>query len=93
MKSGDVATPVDTLEAEVKRLEEAYANAISQVDKQKIARDKEVAENAANRAKILAEELEGMAWYRYQALEENQIASETKVSSTKKKKKKKKPKK
>ena len=56
MKSGDVATPVDTLEAEVKRLEEAYANAISQVDKQKLARDKEVAVNAANRAKKLAEE-------------------------------------
>ena len=56
MKSGNIATPVDTLEAEVKRLEEAYANAISQVDKQKLARDKEVAVNAANRAKKLAEE-------------------------------------
>ena len=56
MKSGDVATPVDTLENEVKRLEKAYAEAISQVDKQKLARDKEVAVNAANRAKKLAEE-------------------------------------
>ena len=56
MKSGDVATPVDTLENEVKRLEKAYAEAISQVDKQQIARDKEVAVNAANRAKKLAEE-------------------------------------
>ena len=76
MKSGNIATPVDTLDAEVKRLEEAYANAISQVDKQKIARDKEVAENAANRAKILAEETANKA-----------KKSETKVSSTKKKKK------
>jgi len=48
MKSGDIATSVDTsnaeasrLEAEVKRLEEAYARAISQVDKEQIARDKE----------------------------------------------------
>ena len=41
MKSGNIATPVDTLEAEVKRLEETYANAISQVDKEQIARDKE----------------------------------------------------
>ena len=56
MKSGDVATPVDTLENEVKRLEKAYAEAISQVDKQQIARDKEAAVNAANRAKKLAEE-------------------------------------
>ena len=44
MKSGNIATPVDTpnaeasrLEAEVKRLEEAYARAISQVDKEQIA--------------------------------------------------------
>ena len=51
MKSGDVATPVDTLEAEVKRLEETYANAISQVDKEQILRDKEAAEDAANKAK------------------------------------------
>tara|TARA_B110000263_G_C14955383_1_gene349967 strand:- start:14 stop:220 length:207 start_codon:yes stop_codon:yes gene_type:complete len=51
MKSGDVATPVDTLEAEVKRLEQAYANAVSQVDKEQIARDKEAAEDAANKAK------------------------------------------
>ena len=50
MKSGDVATPVDTLEAEVKRLEQAYANAVSQVDKEQI-RDKEAAEDAANKAK------------------------------------------
>ena len=56
MKSGDVATPVDTLENEVKRLEKAYAEAISQVDKQQIARDKEAAEDAANKAKKLAEE-------------------------------------
>ena len=71
MKSGNIATPVDTLEAEVKRLEEAYANAISQVDKQKLARDKEVAVNAANRAKKLAEE----------------TANKAKKSVTKKKKK------
>ena len=51
MKSGDVATPVDTLEAEVKRLEQAYANAVSQVDKEQILRDKEAAEDAANKAK------------------------------------------
>ena len=71
MKSGNIATPVDTLEAEVKRLEEAEANAISQVDKQKLARDKEVAVNAANRAKKLAEE----------------TANKAKKSVTKKKKK------
>ena len=51
MKSGDVATPVDTLDAEVKRLEQAYANAVSQVDKEQILRDKEAAEDAANKAK------------------------------------------
>ena len=71
MKSGDVATPVDTLEAEVKRLEKAYAEAISQVDKQQIARDKEAAEDAANKAKKLAEE----------------TANKAKKSVTKKKKK------
>ena len=53
MKSGDIATPVDTLENEVKRLEKAYAEAISQVDKQQIARDKEAAED---KIKKLAEE-------------------------------------
>ena len=53
MKSGDIATPVDTLEAEVKRLEKAYVEAISQVDKQQIARDKEAAED---KIKKLAEE-------------------------------------
>ena len=79
MKSGDVATPVDTLDAEVKRLEEAYANAISQVDKQQIARDKEAAEDATNKAKKLAEETANKA-----------KKSVTKVSSTKKKKKSKK---
>ena len=79
MKSGNIATPVDTLEAEVKRLEEAEANAISQVDKQKLARDKEVAENAVNEAKKLAEETANKA-----------NKSVTKVSSTKKKKKSKK---
>ena len=48
MKSGDIATSVDTsnaeasrLEAEVKRLEEAYARAISQVDKQQITYKKQ----------------------------------------------------
>jgi hypothetical protein len=53
MKSGDIATPVDTsnaealrLEAEVKRLEGEYARAISQVDKEQIARDKAAAEVA-----------------------------------------------
>lgn len=51
MKSEDVITPVDTLEAEVKRLEQAYASAISQVDKEQISRDKEAAEDAANKAK------------------------------------------
>ena len=61
MKSGDVATPVDTLENEVKRLEKAYAGAISQVDKQQIARDKEAAEDAANKAKKLAEETSNKA--------------------------------
>tara|TARA_B100000470_G_scaffold95817_1_gene73991 strand:+ start:198 stop:422 length:225 start_codon:yes stop_codon:yes gene_type:complete len=71
MKSGDVATPVDTLENEVKRLEKAYAEAISQVDKQQIARDKEAAEDAANKAKKLAEE----------------TANKAKKSVTKKKKK------
>tara|TARA_Y100001949_G_C15967346_1_gene322206 strand:+ start:1073 stop:1312 length:240 start_codon:yes stop_codon:yes gene_type:complete len=76
MKSGDVATPVDTLENEVKRLEKAYAEAISQVDKQQIARDKEAAEDAANKAKKLAEETANKA-----------KKSVTKVSSTKKKKK------
>ena len=79
MKSGNIATPVDTLEAEVKRLEEAHANAISQVDKQKLARDKEVAENVVNEAKKLAEETANKA-----------KKSVTKVSSTKKKKKSKK---
>ena len=53
MKSGDIATPVDTLEAEVKRLERAYDDAVSQVDKQQIARDKEAAED---KIKKLAEE-------------------------------------
>lgn len=53
MKSGDIATPVDTLEAEVKRLERAYNDAVSQVDKQQIARDKEAAED---QLKKLAEE-------------------------------------
>ena len=59
------------LEAEVKRLEEAYARAISQVDKEQIARDKEAAEDAANKAKKLAEE----------------TANKAKKSVTKKKKK------
>ena len=53
MKSGDIATPVDTLEAEVKRLERAYDDAVSQVDKQQIARDKQAAED---KIKKLAEE-------------------------------------
>ena len=53
MKSGDIATPVDTLENEVKRLERAYDDAVSQVDKQQIARDKEAAED---KIKKLAEE-------------------------------------
>jgi len=79
MKSGNIATPVDTLEAEVKRLEETYANAISQVDKEQIARDKEAAVDAANKAKKLAEETANKA-----------KKSVTKVSSTKKKKKSKK---
>ena len=61
MKSGDIATPVDTLENEVKRLEKAYAEAISQVDKQLIARDKEAAEDAVNKAKKLAEETDNKA--------------------------------
>ena len=53
MKSGDIATPVDTLQAEIKRLERAYDDAVSQVDKQQIARDKEAAED---KIKKLAEE-------------------------------------
>ena len=53
MKSGDIASPVDTLEAEVKRLERAYDDAVSQVDKLQIARDKEAAED---KIKKLAEE-------------------------------------
>ena len=61
MKSGDIATPVDTLENEVKRLEKAYAEAISQVDKQQIARDKEAAEDAVNKAKRTAEETDNKA--------------------------------
>jgi hypothetical protein len=51
MKSGDIATPVDTLEAEVKRLEEAQENAISQVDKQKLAKDIAYAEMKVEKAK------------------------------------------
>ena len=51
MKSGDIATPVDTLEAEVKRLEEAQENAISQVDKQNLANDKAYAELKMEKAK------------------------------------------
>ena len=58
MKSGDIATPVDTLENEVKRLEKAYAEAISQVDKQQIARDKEATEVKIIKAKKLAEGIE-----------------------------------
>jgi asparagine synthetase B (glutamine-hydrolysing) len=57
MKSGNIATPVDTpnaeasrLEAEVKRLEEAYARAISQVDKEQITRDKAATEVALEKA-------------------------------------------
>ena len=57
MKSGNIATPVDTpnaeaprLEAEVKRLEEAYARAISQADKEQIARDKEAVKAALGKA-------------------------------------------
>jgi len=42
---------------EVKRLEEAYANAISQVDKQQIARDKESAEVYAEKWTLRAEML------------------------------------
>ena len=61
MKSGDIATPVDTLENEVKRLEKAYAEAISQVDKQQIARDKEASEDAVNKANKLAEETDNKA--------------------------------
>jgi len=61
MKSEDIATPVDTLENEVKRLEKAYAEAISQDDKQQIARDKEAAEDAVNKAKKLAEETDNKA--------------------------------
>ena len=74
MKSGDIATPVDTLENEVKRLEKAYAEAISQVDKQQIARDKEATEVKIIKAKKLAEE----------------TANKAKKSVTKKKKKSKK---
>lgn len=53
MKSGDIATPVDTpnaevprLEAEIKRLEEESTRAISQVDKEQIARDIDAAKVA-----------------------------------------------
>ena len=51
MKSGDIATPVDTLEAEIKRIEEAQENAISQVDKQNLANDKAYAELKMEKAK------------------------------------------
>jgi hypothetical protein len=83
MKSGDIATSVDTpnaeasrLEAEVKRLEEAYARAISQVDKEQIARDKEAVK--AELEKALQQEI----------VEATPIKkSVKKTTSTKKKKK------
>jgi hypothetical protein len=46
-----MVTEVQYLEAEVKRLEEEYARAISQVDKEQISRDKEATEVAFEEAK------------------------------------------
>jgi|LWDU01.1.fsa_nt_gi hypothetical protein len=89
MKSGNIVTPVDTpnaeasrLEAEVKRLEEAYARAVSQVDKQQITRDKDAVKAALGKA-LLQQEHDDV----FEKMPAPIKKSAKKTTSTKKKKK------